>query len=206
MNELVVADMATEWRRLKALVLYSISSPITKQVYNLGLDEFIEWYTQEPRLGFTKATVAAWRVDLEARNLGPISINVRLTAVRKLAVEAADNGLLSPALAAGIARIKGVRVQGVRTGNWLSLSQEQALLSAPDIETTRGLRDRAILAGLLGVGCDARRSLRLRSSTYSNAMGGGALSISWASTTKCAPCRCRRGRRWRSTPGRRRLV
>ena len=53
--------------------------------------------------------------------LGSVSINVRITAVRKLAVEAADNGLLAPELAAGIARIKGVRSQGVRTGNWLSL-------------------------------------------------------------------------------------
>jgi integrase len=156
MNELVVVDKATEWLRLKALVLDSISSPITKRVYNLGLDEFIQWYIQEPRLGFTKATVAAWRVALEARKLGPISINVRLTAVRKLAVEAADNGLLATALAVGIARIKGVRADGVRTGNWLSLSQAQALLSAPDIATTKGLRDRAILAVLLG--CGLRRS------------------------------------------------
>ena len=43
MNELVVADKTAEWLRLKALVLDSISSPITKRVYNLGLDEFIEW-------------------------------------------------------------------------------------------------------------------------------------------------------------------
>jgi integrase len=156
MNELVVDDKAAEWRKLKALVLDSISSPITKRVYNLGLDEFIRWYTEEPRAGFTKATVSAWRVALEARKLGPISINVRLTAVRKLAVEAADNGLLAPSLAAGIARIKGVRAQGVRTGNWLTLRQAQALLSAPDIETTKGLRDRAILAVLLG--CGLRRS------------------------------------------------
>ena len=69
MNELVVADQAAEWRRLKALVLDSISSPITRRVYNLGLDEFIGWYTEEPRPGFTKATVSAWRVSLEARKL-----------------------------------------------------------------------------------------------------------------------------------------
>ena len=87
-------------------MLDSVSSPITRRVYNLGLDEFIAWYTQESRpAGFTKAIVTAWRVALEARGLGPISINVRITAVRKLAVDAADNGLLAP----GIARIKGVR-------------------------------------------------------------------------------------------------
>ena len=66
MNELVVADKATEWLRLKALVLDGISSPITRRVYNLGLDEFIAWFTEEPRPGFTKATVSAWRVALEA--------------------------------------------------------------------------------------------------------------------------------------------
>jgi hypothetical protein len=59
--------------------------PITKRVYNLGLDEFFAWYGQEARPGFTKATVAAWRVALEARGLGAVSINVRITAVRKLA-------------------------------------------------------------------------------------------------------------------------
>ena len=49
MNALVVADRASEWRRLKALVLDSVSSPITRRVYNLGLDEFIAWFTEEPR-------------------------------------------------------------------------------------------------------------------------------------------------------------
>ena len=64
--------------RLKALLLFdSVSS-------------------QEPRPGFTKATVAAWRLALEARGLGDVSINVRITAVRKLAVETADNGLQRP--------------------------------------------------------------------------------------------------------------
>jgi site-specific recombinase XerD len=156
MNELVLAKRTTDWRRLKALVLDSVSSPITKRVYNLGLDEFFKWFEEAPRPGFTKATVSAWRVALEARGLGSISINVRITAVRKLAVEAADNGLLAPELAAGITRIKGVRSKGVRLGNWLSVRQAQALLNTPDATTNKGLRDRAILAVLLG--CGLRRS------------------------------------------------
>jgi site-specific recombinase XerD len=100
--------------------------------------------------------VAAWRVALEARGLGAVSINVRITAVRKLAVEAADNGLLAPELANGIARVKGVPSKGVRVGNWLSAQQAQKLLNTPDASTPRGLRDRAILAVLLG--CGLRRS------------------------------------------------
>src|SRR5208283_2091760 len=157
MNDLIVVPQVSHWQKLKALVLDSVSSPITKRVYNLGLDEFFAWLSvQEPRPGFTKATVSAWRVALEARGLGAVSINVRITAVRKLAVEAADNGLLAPELASGIARIKGVASKGVRLGNWLSLKQAQSLLNAPDIGTMKGLRDRAIIAVLLG--CGLRRS------------------------------------------------
>jgi site-specific recombinase XerC len=152
MNDLVVVDRASEWRRLKALVLDSVSSPITKRVYDLGLDEIFKWYEQEPRSGFTKATVSAWRVALEARGLGSVSINVRITAVRKLAVEAADNGLLAPELAAGIARVKDAMSKGVRVGNWLSVLQAQALLNAPDVTTKKGLHDRAMLAVSLGCG------------------------------------------------------
>src|SRR5580704_10564 len=156
MNDLIVVPQQTQWHKLKMLVLDSVSSPITKRVYNLGLDEFFAWFGQEPRNGFTKATVSAWRVALEARGLGAVSINVRITAVRKLAVEAADNGLLAPELANGITRVKGVASKGVRLGNWLTVKQAQTLLNTPDASTTKGLRDRAILAVLLG--CGLRRS------------------------------------------------
>jgi hypothetical protein len=61
MTDLIVVPQAAHWQRLKRLVLDSVSSPITRRVYNLGLDEFFEWYGREPRPGFTKATVAAWR-------------------------------------------------------------------------------------------------------------------------------------------------
>src|ERR1700675_3781086 len=79
-----------------------------------------------------------------------------MSAIRKLAAEAADNGLLAPELAQGISRVKSVKSTGIRVGNWLSQKQAQALLSAPDITTVAGLRDRAILAVLLG--CGLRRS------------------------------------------------
>ena len=71
--------------------------------------------------------MSAWRVALEARGLGAISINVRITAARKLAVEAADNGLLSPELAAGITRVKGVRAKGVPV---VMLAHHQGAISA----------------------------------------------------------------------------
>jgi len=56
----------------------------------MALDEFFSWYALEPRPGFSKATVSAWRVTLEERGLGSSSIIVRMSAIRKLAVEATD--------------------------------------------------------------------------------------------------------------------
>src|SRR5258708_568287 len=156
MTQLIVVGKIAEWLKLKALVLDSVSSQITRRVYNMALDEFIAWYRQAPRPGFTKATVSAWRVSLEARGLGSSSIIIRMSAIRKLATEASDNGLLAPELAAGISRVKSAKSVGIRVGNWLSLRQAQALLSTPDISTMKGLRDRAILAVLLG--CGLRRS------------------------------------------------
>src|SRR5689334_2840766 len=156
MTDLIVVESVGEWDRLKALVLDSVSSPITRRVYNMALDEFIDWFRQAVRPGFTKATVSAWRASLEARGLGSSSIIIRMSAVRKLAAEAADNGLLAPELAAGIARVKSAKSIGIRVGNWLSLRQAQTLLNTPDAGTVKALRDRAILAVLLG--CGLRRS------------------------------------------------
>src|SRR5215831_13499348 len=156
MSDLMVVEKPAEWDRLKALVLDSVSSPITKRVYCMALDALLIWFRQAPRPGFTKATVSAWRVSLEDRKLGSSSIIIRMSAIRKLAAEAVDNGLLAPELAAGISRVKSAKSVGVRTGNWLSARQAQSLLNAPDVSTLRGLRDRAILAVLLG--CGLRRS------------------------------------------------
>jgi hypothetical protein len=58
-------ERIAQWQKLKGLVLDSVSSPITKRVYNMALNEFMEWFQQAPRPGFSKATVSAWRVSLE---------------------------------------------------------------------------------------------------------------------------------------------
>ena len=73
-----------------------------------------------------------------------------------LAYEAADAGLLSPDLAAGIRRVKGVKKLGVRLGNWLTADEARRLWQAPDANTLKGKRDRAILAVLLGCGLRRR--------------------------------------------------
>ena len=65
MIDLIPRERIAEWEKLNTLVLDSVSSPIIKRVYNMALDEFMIWFQQEPRPGFTKATVSAWRASLE---------------------------------------------------------------------------------------------------------------------------------------------
>ena len=192
MTALVVSLEQDQWTRLKALVLDNVSPPNTRRLYNLALDEFFVWHHHELQSGFTKSAVNAWRATLEARGLGSSSINIRLAAIRKLAAEAADNGLLAPEIAAGILRVKGAKVKGVRVGNWLSLRQAQTLLDAPDVSTMRGLRDQAILAVLLG--CGLRRS-EVAALTFEHICqrGAGALLISSENTVACEQYRCHLG-------------
>ena len=122
----------------------------------MRIEEFIGWYCSEPRLAFNRTVVLRYRFFLEQRNLAPATINVRLAAVRRLAYEASDTGLLSPDLAAGIRRVKGAKRLGVRIGNWLSVDEAKALLRHSPTEGLRGKRDRAILAVLIG--CGLRRA------------------------------------------------
>lgn len=72
--------------------------------------------------------------------------------MRKLRSRPADNGLLAPELAAYITRVTGAKRVGVRLGNWLTVEQSRSVLQAPDAESLKGRRDRAILALLLGCG------------------------------------------------------
>jgi hypothetical protein len=55
---------------------------------------------------FSRTVVFRYWFFLEQKNLAPSTINVRSAAVRRLAYEASDTGLLSPDLAAGIRRVK----------------------------------------------------------------------------------------------------
>jgi site-specific recombinase XerD len=140
----------------KSAVLNSLTAPSSQESYGHAIHEFIGWYCSEPRLSFNRTVVLRYRIHLEQRNLAPSTINVRLAAVRRLAYEAADTGLLSPELAAGIRRVKGAKRLGIRIGNWLTTDQCLELLHKSSANTLRGKRDRAILALL--VGCGLRRA------------------------------------------------
>jgi site-specific recombinase XerD len=140
----------------KNAVLHSLAAASSQESYGHAIDEFIGWYCSEPRLALNRTVVLRYRFFLEQKNLAPSTINVRLAAVRRLAYEASDSGLLSPDLAAGIRRVKGAKRLGVRIGNWLTVDQSRTLLRETLSDSLRGKRDRAILALL--VGCGLRRA------------------------------------------------
>ena len=133
----------------KTAVLNSLGSPASRRVYEYAIDQFIAWYCSDPRLAFNRIVVVRYRMYLESRHLAANTINQRLAAVRRLAHEAADAGLLSPELAAGISRVKGVKQLGFRAGNWLSAEQSSEVLQHACCNSMRAKRDYAMLAMLL---------------------------------------------------------
>ena len=153
-----IARIPTEepWRLLQQLVLDAVSSPNTKRSYAVALQSFFAWRLSTGSPGFTRAAVQQYRAYLEAEGRAPSSINVYLSALRKLAQEAREGGWLNEETTSSILRVKGVKQGGRRTGNWLTPQQASDLLQAPDAMTLKGLRDRAILGLLLG--CGLRRA------------------------------------------------
>jgi site-specific recombinase XerD len=146
---------------VKTEVLVSLRSPESQRSYRCSIEDFVSWYCSEPRLSFNKTVVTRYRIHLEDKLLAPGTINVRLAAVRRLAYEAADAGLLSPDLAAGIRRVKGAKKLGIRLGNWLTVDEARLLCQLPNRNTVKGKRDRAILATLLGCGLRRRELIDL---------------------------------------------
>src|ERR1700738_995819 len=83
-------------------------------------------------------------------SLSPSTINVRLSAVRKLVGEARRNNMIGSEEAASLTDIPNIRQKGTRLGNWLTREQAKELLAVPDRTTLKGKRDYVILALLVG--------------------------------------------------------
>jgi site-specific recombinase XerD len=146
---------------VKSAVLVSLRSPESQRSYRRSIEDFVCWYCSEPRLSFNKTVVTRYRIHLEDQLLAPGTINVRLAAVRRLAYEAADTGLLSPELDAGIRRVKGAKKLGMRLENWLTAEEARSLWQLPNMHSVKGKRDRAMLAVLLGCGLRRRELIDL---------------------------------------------
>jgi len=162
----------------RAAVIGSLRSPESQRGYRHAIDEFINWYCSEPRLSFNRNVVLRYRIHLESRNLAAGTINVRLTAVRRLAYEAADSGLLSPELAAGIRRVTGVKKLGVRLGNWLSATEARALCNVLTPQHSKARETEQSLPSCLGAVSVGENWLNSVSITFNGGSVFGLLILS----------------------------
>src|SRR6202050_4064132 len=157
-NPVGLATTATtpELQQSKTAVLNTLASKHLRRSYEYAIERFIAWYCSEPRLTFNRSVVVKYRAFLERLSLSAATINLHLSAIRRLADESAESGWLSPEHAIGIRRVKGVKRLGRKIGNWLTRNQAQELVNAASRDSLRGWRDGAMLGLLLG--CGLRRS------------------------------------------------
>ena len=138
--------------QLVTLVTNSVTSPHSKRAYRRAITDFIQWMRDAQPDRFSKRVVQYYIQWLVDEGTPPSSINQRLTAIRRLAIELADNAVITEQTAQAIQRVTGIKQSGNRIGNWLTKEQAAALISAPDRTDPKGLRDRALLAVMLGCG------------------------------------------------------
>jgi integrase/recombinase XerD len=134
--------------------LLPILSAHTKRAYVAAFNQFFALVAETGR-PVCRALLMEYRAQLIDQGLSASTINVRLSAIRKLVCEARDNNLLDPVEAARILTAPGVPTRGVRLGNWLTPEEAKRLLAVPDRSSLIGKRAFAILSVL--VYCALRR-------------------------------------------------
>lgn len=137
------------------LVLNGLENVHTRAMYRKALGDFLGWRGGQFSPPLSPFLVESHKAFLVGRHYSASSINQRLAAIRRLALKASDEGLLSADQAATILRIKGLKKTGTMPGKSLTTREAEALMNAPDPATKKGKRDRALLALL--VGCGLRR-------------------------------------------------
>ncbi len=162
-NQLVLVSVPPESRagehlaltpaqaRLRKPVLDAVPSPHTQRNYAKALDDLFAFCASRP---LSRSLLMERRAGMES--LSPSTINVRLSAVRKMVVEARRNNMIGSEEAASLTDIPNIRQKGIRLGNWLTREQAKELLAVPDRSALKVKRDYVILALL--VGCALRRN------------------------------------------------
>lgn len=146
---------ASRYEGLRSAVLNGVTAENSRRNYALALDELSAFCVQQEE-SLSRTLILAFRAAMLDRNLSASTINVKLSAVRKLISEAKRAGVVDAEEAAQMTDVPNVRQQGTRLGNWLTKEQAKKLLATPDRSTMKGKRDYAILALL--VGCALRRN------------------------------------------------
>src|SRR5271170_6332421 len=119
--------------RLRKMVLDTVPSPHTQRNYAKALDDLFAFCASRP---LTRSLLMEWRAGMES--LSPSTINVRLSAVRKLVGEARRAGMIGQEEAASLTDIPNMSQKGTRLGNWLTREQAKELLAVPDRSTLKG--------------------------------------------------------------------
>jgi integrase len=135
---------------LRKMVLDSVLSIHSKRNYAQALDDLFVFCASRP---LSRALLMEYRTTID--HLSPSTINVRLSAIRKLVGEAKRIGMIGTEEAATLNDVPNVPQRGTRLGNWLTREQAKDLLAVPDRSTLKGKRDYVIIALL--VGCALRR-------------------------------------------------
>jgi len=147
---------ASDMQTVLKIVLNGLPSPHSKRVYHRAIRDFLNYWEKQDCPTPDKLFLQTYMFHMQEIGVGETSINLRIAAIRTYAREAADLDIWPVSVPAAFARVKTIPARGTRTGIWLTLEQAQALMDAPDRSTIKGLRDRAVLAILLG--CGLRRS------------------------------------------------
>ena len=144
-EELAVVD------QLAVILAESVQSENTRRSYLKSLNAYREFIRKN---GYEETIdrdmVTRWRNSMTAAGASASTVNVRMSGLKCLIRELQTREALDGAEAC--LGVKGVKSRGVRTGNWLNDEQAMRLMNAPPSDTNIGVRDRAILAMLLGVG------------------------------------------------------
>ena len=122
---------------LRKMALDAVVSPHSKQNYAKALDHLFAFCASRP---LSRSLLMEWRAGMES--LSPSTINVRLSAVRKMIGEARKNGMLGAEEAANLTDVPNISQKGTRLGNWLTREQAKELLAVPDRSTSRGEKRR----------------------------------------------------------------
>jgi site-specific recombinase XerD len=139
---------------LRRIFKNSLVSAHTKRAYIAAFNQFFALVAETGR-SVSRALLMEYRAQMIDQGLSASTINVRLSAIRKLISEARENNLLDPAETARILKVPGVPTRGVWLEHWLTPREARRLLAIPDRASLIGKRSFAILSVL--VYCALRR-------------------------------------------------
>jgi len=158
-DELLTSDNV---ELLKGLTVAGLNSKKSKVSYSVEVGQFIAWFSETGASRLSLLSLQGYKDYLSSKDYSASKINLALSALRRMIRQAQQNGLIDRTRAEDLASVEGVKAEGVRLGNWLTLEQAQNLLYTPDPGKLKGLRDRAILAVFLGAGLRRKELTELK--------------------------------------------